>query len=414
MLRPAIDALEVGRPAEAYRLLCEVLERTDDPAIRRDALRLRNFASWLVGDWSDMPTIIQHFKTARELTYGSLGEGPTMLASVLTSPGTLELRRIPEPAPPGPGFVQIRVRAFGLNFTETGLDGWHVRHLAPVAPLVNGIECAGEVVQCGEPGRFAPGTRVVACAGSMGRGIDGTHAEVVLAPHACVVPVSHTEAELPWRQLAALPMSFGTAMGSLDACDAKAGDVLLVRGATSALGLACIALAKHVTRCRTVLATTRSSDDATAARLAAAGADRVLVDSGTLKHVVLESFPDGVDCAVECVGNSTLKDTLHCVRRKGTLCQTGVLGMGAGPAFHSVLGEVPSTVKVTCYESDGLTAATLGPLMRELCAAVLSGALKVPLDPAEFELRDIGAAFEHMRSKARHGKVVVTVAPAAP
>ena len=148
-----------------------------------------------------------------------------------------------------------------------------------MAPLVNGIECAGEVVANGPPiGNAAPlpvGTRVLACASSLGRGIDGTHAEYVVVPRWGVVAVPMSGTDLSWRELAAIPMSFGTAAGSLDAMDCREGDTVLIRGGTSALGMAAISLAKHVMGC-TVLATTRRTS--AKARLHAAGADVVLVE----------------------------------------------------------------------------------------------------------------------------------------
>ena len=75
-----------------------------------------------------------------------------MLAAVAREPGRLDLARLPVPEPLA-GWVGIRVRAFGLNRTEKFLErgGWPVSALSPVAPLVNGIECAGEVVANGPP-----------------------------------------------------------------------------------------------------------------------------------------------------------------------------------------------------------------------------------------------------------------------
>ena len=61
----------------------------------------------------------------------------------------LRLEDVAEPAPPGPGEVQIRVRAVGLNF----IDVWGFRGMAFAKrklPLAVGAEASGEIVCVGE------------------------------------------------------------------------------------------------------------------------------------------------------------------------------------------------------------------------------------------------------------------------
>jgi NADPH:quinone reductase len=256
----------------------------------------------------------------------------------------------------------------------------------------------------GDVPALPPGTRVLACASSLGRGIDGTHAQFVVVPRWGVVAVPEAGANLSWRELAAMPLSFGTAAGSLDAMECGSGDTVLVRGGTSALGLAAISLAKRTMGC-TVLATTRRSS--AKVPLLAAGADVVLVEP-EVRDAVRTLYPDGVDCALECIGESTLKDTMRCVRRKGVLCQTGALSDVPGFGLH-LLGEVPSSVKLTCFESDLLTGATMAPLIGRILEAVGRKALALPLDPAEFSLEQYQDALGFLDSKERRGKVVVTV-----
>jgi hypothetical protein len=74
-----------------------------------------------------------------------------------------------------------------------------------------------------------------------------------------------------------------------------------------------------------------------------------------------------------------------------------------------LLGEVPSSVKVTCFESDTLTGATLSPLVGRIVRAMRRRALELPLDPAELTLSQYGEALAFLDSKERQGKVVVTV-----
>ena len=90
------------------------------------------------------------------------------------------------------------------------------------------------------------------------------------------------------------------------------------------------------------------------------------------------------------------------------MCQTGAMNHTLGFNLH-VLGEVPSSVKVTCYESDALTGAVLAPLIDTLLGALATEELRLLIDPTEFSLPQYKAAMAFLDSKDRKGKVVVTV-----
>jgi|GEM_PF-955758 len=418
LLDQAGHALDQQRPAQAFEHLAQAVSaarEAQDAAAEEAALSLKSYCAWLIGDWTDMPTIIEDFRRARQLRierFAQTPNRPSMRAAVAPAPGKLELADVPEPDPL-PGFVKIRVKAVGLNRTEKRLadGGWPVTALSPVAPLVNGIECAGVVVDSGHALGGLPalpvGTRVLACASSLGRGIDGTHAEFVVVPRWGVVEIPDEGSALSWRELAAIPLSYATAAGSLDAMDCKHGDTVLVRGGTSALGLATIALAKHTLDCTVVATSRRSSAEA---RLRAAGADIVLIEPD-IRTQIRRRFTDGVDCALEGIGETTLKETMHCVRRGGVMCQTGALAGVDGFGLH-LLGEVPSGVKVTCFESDGLTHHVMDPLVGKLIAALRAGTITLAVDPTEFALEDYAEAMAFLDSPERKGKVVIEV-PAA-
>src|SRR5262249_6371145 len=162
----------------------------------------------------------------------------------------------------------------------------------------------------------APGQRVVALMGGLGRTRDGSYAEYVRAPAAHVIPIA---GRLDWAELAALPESYATAWIFLHHnLDARAGQTLLVRGGTSALGQAAITLARPLDR--RVVATTRSR--AKAPVLEALGAD-VLVETPELAAEVRRRHPAGVDGVLELVGNATLLDSLKMVRYGGRIAVGG-------------------------------------------------------------------------------------------
>ncbi|MFE7135766.1 zinc-binding dehydrogenase [Streptomyces sp. NPDC057638] len=323
----------------------------------------------------------------------------TMRAVVLEGPGPvdrLRLRRVALPEPP-PGWVRIRVEAFGLNRSEL-----HTRlGLAEgvTFPRVPGIEATG-TVDLDPDGVFPPGQQVAAMMGGMGRTYDGGYAEFTVVPRAQVVPFSSA---LPWETLGAIPETLQTAHGSLTTgLDLGAGQSLLVRGGTSALGLAATALAKD--RGATVFATTRAPDRLSA--LAQHGVDHPLVDDGEVAHAVRAILPDGVHAALELVGTPTLPDTLAATRVHGTVCFTGMLSNQWTVRDFYPIAYLPSGVRLTAYAGEAA----------DLPAEVLQGYLgriargEVSLGPVHvYALEDIRTAHDDMERGRRAGKLVVRV-----
>ena len=136
-----------------------------------------------------------------------------MQAIVIDEPGgpeVLKFREIPRPVP-APGWVLIKVMAFGLNRAEIYTRQGHSPGVS--YPRVLGIECVGLVEEAPD-GSFAPGQKVAAIMGGMGRHFDGGYAEYACVPKACVVPL---ESDLDWPVLGAIPEMFQTVWGSLHA-----------------------------------------------------------------------------------------------------------------------------------------------------------------------------------------------------
>src|SRR5882724_3015289 len=200
----------------------------------------------------------------------------------------------------------IEVKAFGVNHAETHMrqGNW------PEIAEISGIECAG-LVQADPTGRFSPGQKVVAFMGGMGRSIGGSYAELTRVPSSNVMPI---KTDLPWEALAAIPESYATAWACLHGNLALgAGQTIVIRGATSALGQAAVNIAAHGGA--RVIATTRNAKRA--AMLEMIGAKEILLETPELSARVRERWPEGVDAVLELVGNSTVLDSLRMVRRDG-------------------------------------------------------------------------------------------------
>lgn len=239
----------------------------------------------------------------------------TMRAIILEKFGGLDslaYTDIPKPLPED-GEVVIEVKGFGINHAEM-----HMRRGEwAEAAEVSGIECVGIVDAC-PGGEFPVGAKVAALMGGLGRTINGSYAEYTRVRAANVALI---ESDLPWSQLAALPETYATAWTCLFRnLDLKAGQQLLIRGATSSFGQAALKMA--VAAQAHVIATTRSRERVP--MLEGLGADRVELERTDLAAHLPESKQ--LDAVLDLVGNSTILDSLDMLRRGGTACLAGWLG----------------------------------------------------------------------------------------
>ncbi|MFT2816768.1 alcohol dehydrogenase catalytic domain-containing protein [Leifsonia sp. A12D58] len=271
----------------------------------------------------------------------------TMRAIVLAGPGepdTLIPSDVPVPQVK-PGWVRIRVKAFGVNESEvTSRHGGSSSDFS--FPRILGIEAVGIIDAADPETGFSPGQKVATMMGGMGRSFDGSYAEYTVVPADQVIPL---ESELPWETLGALPEMFQTAYGSLTTgLDVQAGQTVLIRGGTSTVGLAAADLAADMGA--TVIATTR--DPARFTLLSDHGVTHPLLDQRDLATAVRQLVPAGVDAALELVGTTTLPDTLRSVRRGGTGCFTGALSGAWTIENFSPFAVIPKGVRLTTYGGD--------------------------------------------------------------
>jgi NADPH:quinone reductase len=323
-----------------------------------------------------------------------------MRAIVITEPGgpeVLQIQELPDPIP-GEGDVLIRVEAFGVNHAET-----HMRKGEwPESTPVSGIEAVGTVA-ADPSGALAEGTKVLAIMGGLGRVRNGSYAQFTTAPATNVAAI---ETSLDWTDLAAIPESYATAWLALHGnLELQPGQSLLVRGGTSALGQAAINLAADL-RAR-VIATTRR--EARAGLLRSLGAEDAVIDTGEVAGAVRELEPDGVDCVLDLVGNSVLRDSVRAVRTGGRVCQAGFLG-GLGPVedFMPVF-DLPSGVQLSFFGSFevGSDAFPLSAVpFQEIVDKVQAGVYRAK--PARvFAFEEIADAHRMMEASQAAGKLVV-------
>jgi NADPH:quinone reductase len=323
----------------------------------------------------------------------------TMKAVVLEgacSARELRLSTVPIPSVI-PGWVLVKVRAFGINRSEVYMrtveaDSPHIK-----LPRIPGIECAGEIAEPSDSS-FRKGQRVVALMGGMGRSFDGSYAEYSLLPSSNVFAI---DIDLSWEDLAAIPETYFTAHGSLfDCLQLDPADHLLVRGATSALGLASVQLAKSI-GC-TVLGTSRQSSRLPILR--DLGVDLPLLDDATLNERIRSARPDGIDKILELVGPATLRQSMLWLSYHGIICCTGVLGHRFSLDAFDPIKFIPNGVYLTSFFSNYPTQDRIDEIFRHLAAHQLR-----PVISQVYRFDQIGLAHELMENNNAVGKIVVTL-----
>ena len=315
----------------------------------------------------------------------------TMRAVVLHQPGPpsalkIEQREVPTPKQ---GELLINVTSFGLNrselFTRLGYSP-NVK-----LPRILGIEATGTVAEC-PGGEFEKDGVVMTCMGGLGREVDGGYAEYCLIRSEFARKVDPRG--LNWEVLGALPEMLQTSWGALNrSLKIEEGETLLIRGGTTSVGLAAIAIAKS--QGVSVIATTRKSDRK--ALLKQQGAEHVVIDSGSVEDDIRDLHPHGVDAVLELVG-STLLDSARCLRLNGRVTHVGVVG-GNPPGL-------PDTIRYEFYAGEQEDFHSL-PLQK-LVDGVADGTL--PIQPGKvFPFDDIQNAHDTMEKNAAGGKIVIVV-----
>ena len=297
------------------------------------------------------------------------------------------------PVPKGkPGWVLIKVRAFGLNHSEQILRQEEIEASYIQKPVIPGIECVGEVVDPGDT-RFVKGQKVCALMGGMGRSFHGSYAEyaLLLEHHVFAMNTSRS-----WEEAGAVPETYFTAWGSLFEClQLKTDDTLLVRGGTCALGYAAIQIAKAL-GCKVIATTHR---EAKLPLLSATGADKCVLDDGTLTGKV-----HGVTKALELVGPKSLSDTLTAVEKGAVVCNTGILGGVYTLNGFDPIKDIPNGVYLTGFFSNYPTQEIMDDIFTFLDQHRLT-----PCRGPVFDFEHIRDALLAQDNKTADGKIVVKV-----
>ena len=205
------------------------------------------------------------------------------------------------------GQLLVRVRAASLNYPDL-LLARGAYQLKPALPFSLGMEMAGEVVEGDRD--FAPGDRVVA-----GTRL-GSFAELVAVDASAARRMPDT---LSFAQAASVGAAYLTAYVALVALGRmRAGESVLVHGATGGVGLAAVDLA-HALGAR-VIATSRSPEKL-AALAAEYPVEATLPAPGFRERV--KELTGGADLIFDPVGGDVFDESVRCIGWGGRLLVVG-------------------------------------------------------------------------------------------
>ncbi|MGH6883645.1 MAG: alcohol dehydrogenase family protein [Hypericibacter sp.] len=355
----------------------------------------------------------------------------TMRAVLLTGNGgfdRLDYRDdVPVPRPKA-GEVLIRVGAAGVNNTDINTrTAWYSKAVtegttsaggaggfagartedagwtgtAPAFPRIQGADACGRIVAVGtgvDPARI--GERVLvepvfrSPAGGdpyratyFGSECDGAFAEFAVAPAAHAYRI---ESALSDAELASFPCAYSAAENMLTRAGLRAGETVIITGASGGVGSAAVQLAKR--RGATVLAVAQASK---AANVLSLGAARVIPrDAGLVAEVGREK----VDVAIDVVGGEAFPQLLDLLRRGGRYAAAGAI---AGPV-------VPLDLRTLYLKDLRLVGCTIlePEVFGNLVRYIERGEIK-PVIASLHPLSAIVAAQQEFLTKQHTGKIVL-------
>lgn len=315
-------------------------------------------------------------------------------------PEVVEFRERPTPTP-APGQVRIKVLATAVTTGDFRLrSGVLPRGFGVLRGIalgfggprkgVLGTDAAGVVDALGEGAtRFAIGDPVLAFPGSA----MGGHAEYLVMP--ADGRLVRKPANLSFEEAVSLPFGGMTALDFLRRGDVKAGERLLVNGASGSVGSAAVQLAKHLGAHVTAVCSA-----ANAALVRSLGADQAIDYAGT-------DFAAGsarYDAIVDCVGNAPYARVQCVLTRNGRLL--------------AVLSDLPATLSAPFAGRVHKHRVVAGPAAEKvedlatLVELAEKGVFKPVIDQ-RFPFARIADAYHLVNSGRKKGSVVVTLDPRA-
>lgn len=319
-----------------------------------------------------------------------------MVCEAFGGPEVLALREVPDPPPPGPGEIQVRIGARGVQYVDVLMLAGKYQ-TRPEPPFIPGSEAAGVVIAVGpDAGDFAVGERVMsrhslgACAeiGNAKAALCDRIPEGMSIEHAGVFRGAYATAYYALLQRGRL----------------VAGEWVLVHGAAGGIGIAAIQIAKLFGA--KVIAT--ASTEAKRAACLEEGADHAIdYRSGFVDEVKALTAGRGVDIVYDPIGDKVADESLRCLAWGGRLLILGFLGGGpTNIRSNYLLIKGIDAIGVRIGGLNEVDPARASANMKALAELARQGKLK-PRISHRFRLDQTSEALQAVIDRAVIGKAVV-------
>jgi NADPH:quinone reductase len=307
-------------------------------------------------------------------------------------PEVLKLEEVPTPKP-GPGEVLVRVHAGGVNPYDTYMRAGTYA-IKPPLPYTPGSDAAGVIESVGDGvTRVKPGDRVYTA-----KTQSGAYAEYTLALESQVYRLPDN---ISFAQGAALWVPYGTAFTALHHHgNAKAGETVLVHGASGGVGSAAVQFARA--QGLTVMGT--ASTDKGRDMVKKEGAHFVFDHSkvGYTDEIMKTTGGKGVDVILEMAAHLNLATDLKLLALNGRVVVIGNRGeITINP--RDLMSRRGSARGFTLWAA---TDAEAKEMHAAIAAGLENGTLR-PVVGKEMPLKDAPKAHVDILAPGSHGKIVV-------
>jgi NADPH2:quinone reductase len=315
----------------------------------------------------------------------------------IASPNGVTIADVEQPRPK-PTDILVKVKAIALNRADLGSARGDTSHGASAGKPI-GSEFSGEVVEAGKDVHdFTVGDRVMCHS-------PGSHAEYAVSDHGRAMKIPDG---MSYETAATLPIGLNTLHQALiTAGRMKAGENVMVQGASSGVGIIGLQIAKLM-GAKFVVGTATNAERR--ARLKEFGADLAVNtnDADWPEQVLKATEGKGVNLTVDMLSGPVVSQTMACTALLGRIVNIGRLaGMKAEFDFdlhaRKRIDYIGVTFRTRTIEE---VRDILVKMRNDLWDDVKAGRIKVPIDKT-CPLAEAKAGHEHMRANKHFGKILL-------
>lgn len=322
--------------------------------------------------------------------------------AMVYGPQGASLRDVPIPEL-GPEDVRVKVAWCGLNRVDLLMSRGSAHGSAGGHGATLGREWAGVIEAIGSavPASLRPGQRVMGAA-------QGSFAQYVKVHWERVIPVPASLSDL--KQAACLPIALQTVHDALVTYGRfVAGQTVLIHGASSAVGLMGVNIARYLGAAKIVASSTQAWKRE---RLVDFGVDLAVnsTNNAWVDTVLEATSGRGVDVVLDMVSGDLVNPTMLATALEGRIINIGRLG-GATSSFNFDLHARRRIhyIGVTFRtRTEDEIRKIVTSMQNDLSAALDSGQLSLPVD-RWFEISQYNKALEYMASNQQFGKIILRV-----